>query len=87
MGVVGRGRGGIWSVCVWGSCSYLNRASPAPSSHCGLCTLILCAGTRKPLIHRWVEATANLKRIASRLASKWKQPYSKTCGYIHIYKT
>ena len=29
-----------------------------------------------------VEATATLKRIASRLASKWKQPYSKTCGYI-----
>ena len=29
-----------------------------------------------------VEATATLKRIASRLATKWKQPYSKTCGYI-----
>ena len=29
-----------------------------------------------------VEATANLKRIASSLASKWKQPYSKTCRYI-----
>ena len=29
-----------------------------------------------------VEATANLKRIASRLATKWKQPYSKTCGYV-----
>ena len=32
--------------------------------------------------HLWVEATATLKRIASRLASKWKQPYSKTCGYV-----
>ena len=30
----------------------------------------------------WVEATANLKRIASLLTSKWKQPYSKTCGYV-----
>ena len=30
-----------------------------------------------------VEATATLKRIASRLATKWKQPYSKTCGYIN----
>ena len=29
-----------------------------------------------------VEATATLKRIASRLAIKWKQSYSKTCGYI-----
>ena len=29
-----------------------------------------------------VEATATLRRIASRLASKWKQPYSKTCGYV-----
>ena len=29
-----------------------------------------------------VQATANLKRIASRLASKCKQPYSKTCGYV-----
>ena len=29
-----------------------------------------------------VEATATLKRIASRLASKWRQPYSRTCGYV-----
>ena len=29
-----------------------------------------------------VEATATLKRLASRLAIKWKQPYSKTCGYV-----
>ena len=29
-----------------------------------------------------VEATATLKRIASRLATKWKQSYSKTCGYV-----
>ena len=27
-----------------------------------------------------VEAMAALKRIASRLATKWKQSYSKTCG-------
>ena len=29
-----------------------------------------------------VEATATLKRIASRLATKWKQSYSKICGYV-----
>ena len=29
-----------------------------------------------------VEATAILKRISSRLAIKWRQPYSKTCGYV-----
>ena len=29
-----------------------------------------------------VEATATLKRITSRLATKWKQSYSKTCGYV-----
>ena len=29
-----------------------------------------------------VEATATLKRIASRLATKWRQPYSTMCGYV-----
>ena len=29
-----------------------------------------------------VEATATLKRISSSLATKWWQPYSKTCGYV-----
>ena len=29
-----------------------------------------------------VEATATLKRIASRLATKCKKIYSKTCGYV-----
>ena len=29
-----------------------------------------------------VEATATLKRIASRLATKWRQPYSRTWGYV-----
>ena len=49
---------GVWCACVWGGpCSYLNRASPAPSSHCGLYTLILYAGTRDPLMHRWVAHT------------------------------
>ena len=28
-----------------------------------------------------VEATATLKMLASRLVTKWKQSYSKTCGY------
>ena len=29
-----------------------------------------------------VEATSNLKRLASRMATKWNKSYSKTCGYI-----
>ena len=29
-----------------------------------------------------VEATVTLKMLASRMATKWKQSYSKTCGYI-----
>ena len=29
-----------------------------------------------------VEATATLIRIGSSLATKWRQPYSKTRGYI-----
>ena len=29
-----------------------------------------------------LEATATLKTIASRLATKWKNSYSKTCGYV-----
>ena len=31
-----------------------------------------------------VEATANLKTLASRLDTKWRQTYSKTCGYANI---
>ena len=30
-----------------------------------------------------VEATATQKRIASHLATKWRQPYSRTCGYVN----
>ena len=30
-----------------------------------------------------VEATATLKRIASQLATKWWQPYLRTCGYVN----
>ena len=31
-----------------------------------------------------VEATDTLKKIAIGLDTKWKQPYSKTCGYVNI---
>ena len=31
-----------------------------------------------------VEATATLKRLVSCLSTKWKQSYSKTCGYVKI---
>ena len=30
-----------------------------------------------------VDEIANLKRIASSLALKWRQPYSTMCGYIN----
>ena len=30
-----------------------------------------------------VEATDTLKRIVSRLKTKWRQPYSRTCGYVN----
>ena len=30
-----------------------------------------------------VEAAATLKRIASRLAKKWRQPYSRTYVYVN----
>ena len=29
-----------------------------------------------------VEAVATLNRLDSFLATNWKQPYSKTCGYV-----
>ena len=29
-----------------------------------------------------VEAKTTMKRISSCLATKWKQSYSKTCGYV-----
>ena len=29
-----------------------------------------------------VEVTATLKRIASRLATNWRQPYPQMCGYV-----
>ena len=29
-----------------------------------------------------VEAMTTLKRLASNLSTKWKQPYSETCGYV-----
>ena len=31
-----------------------------------------------------VDTTATLKRISSRLATKWRQPYSRTCRYFKI---
>ena len=33
---------------------------------------------------RGVEAGDILERIASRLATKWKKPYYRTCGYVNI---
>ena len=29
-----------------------------------------------------VNAEVTLKRIASRLSQNWKEPYSRTCGYV-----
>ena len=45
--------GGLGWLCEpWRA--YLNRFSPAPSSHCGRCTLIRCAGTRDPCMQHSV---------------------------------
>ena len=30
-----------------------------------------------------VEAEAALKGVSKRLATKWQQPYSRTCGYVN----
>ena len=30
----------------------------------------------------WVAAEATLECLASRLTTKWKDPYSRTCGYV-----
>ena len=49
LGVVG------WLCEPWHT--YLNRFSPAPSSHYGRCTLIWCAGTQDPRMQRWVART------------------------------
>ena len=38
-------------------CTYLKRLSQAPSSHCGRLTLILCASTLDPRMHRCVART------------------------------
>ena len=48
---------GVGGSGVGGVCSYLNGDYLALSSHCGLCTLILCAGTLDPRIHWWVART------------------------------
>ena len=37
--------------------AYLNNYRSALSSLCGICTLILCAGTCDPLMHRCVAHT------------------------------
>ena len=55
MGEVG---GCLVRVCRFDVLSaYLNSANPALSSHCGLCTLILCADTLDPRIHWYVART------------------------------
>ena len=48
--------GGVGWLCdPWRD--YLNRFSPATSSHWGRCTLIRCASTRDPRMQRWVART------------------------------
>ena len=53
----GGGVGGVGGWIMVVVSAYLNNSRPAPSSHCGLCTLILCAGTCDPLMHRCVART------------------------------
>ena len=52
---IGVAEGDGWFDDPW--CAYLNRFSPAPSSHWGFCTLIWCAGTLDPHMQRWVALT------------------------------
>ena len=40
--------------------AYLERFIPAPSSHCGRCTLIRCAGTQDPCLQRCVARTRDI---------------------------
>ena len=47
--VGGLGCGGVESLP--------EQSQACPISHCSLCTLILCAGTRDPLMHRCVART------------------------------
>ena len=54
---------GVWGrvitlIILWVSLrAYLKRLILVPSSHCGYWTLILCAVTLEPLIHRCVDRT------------------------------
>ena len=50
---VSGGVGWLWEP--WRA--YLKRFSPAPSSHCGRCTMIRCAGNRNPSMQQWVART------------------------------
>ena len=52
---IGVSGGVVWLCDPWRD--YLNRFSPAPSSHCGRCTLIWCAGTWDLSMQPWVEHT------------------------------
>ena len=63
--------GGVgWFCEPWSA--FLNRFSPAPSSHCGRCTLIRCAGTQDPRMKWWVTRT---KVIAILLLT-----------YLHVFE-
>ena len=52
--------------------------------------VVLCLARRRhftPLVFsvdglRGIEAEAAVKRLASRLAAKWKRTYSEVCGYV-----
>ena len=61
-----QGVGGGFMVVVR---AYLNNASPAPSSHWGLCSLILCAGTRDPLMYQCVAHTKVI--VATLMRCDW----------------
>ena len=76
--VVGLGLcNGVGGVVWWGLDppwrAYLNRFSPAPSSHRGCCTLIRWAGTLDPGMHRCVACT----KVMAILCYQFRETFTK----------
>ena len=61
---------------VWSA--YLNSARSALYSHCSLCTLILCAGTRDPLMHQCVAHT----KVIAILLLTYPHVFEQDCRHF-----
>ena len=73
IGVLG---GAGWLCETWHA--YLNRFIPAPSSHCGRCTLIRCAGTRYPCMQWWVVHT----KVIAILLLTYPHVFEQDCFHL-----